>query len=318
MMINANMNIGSFKSQPIVQQDLKRLKLRSTPFCMSVLFYILAVIYLILFSYYGFSMLAVREVSKDYDAECENKTSCIVQINVTETLRKPVGLYYRLTNFYQLHRTIANSYSTRQLRGQIADEDELERCQPKTYINNTVHDANLFVPAGLLPAAVFNDTFSVLGYDGFDDSDITLNVDKNDLYLGSNPVYENSSRWLRDSGLFPSGITDKHFIAWMRQSAFGPFRKLYSKSDSDLPKGVYEVVIQNNYPTSLFKGNKSLIISEIRMFGTMKAGPAIVFGVMAFFFFFASAVQGFIGWRRKKPSSKFYPDNLKTMFVNTF
>lgn len=317
-MIAANVNIGSFKSQPIVQQDLKRLRLRSTPYCTSVLFYILAVIYLILFSYYGLSMLAVREVQKDYTDECGNKTSCIVQINVTETLRSPVGLYYRLTNFYQLHRTIAESYSSKQLRGQVADKKELEKCQPKTYINNTINDANLYVPAGLLPAAVFNDTFSVLDYDGFDDSDITLNVDSSDLYLSPNPVYDNSSLWLRDSGLFPNGITDVHFIAWMRQSAFGPFRKLYASTKSDVPSGVYQVVIQNNYPTSLFKGRKSLVLSEIRMFGTKKYGPAIVFGVMAGFFFIASAIEGFIGWRRKKPSSNFYPDKLKTLFVGTF
>ncbi|EAY22884.1 hypothetical protein TVAG_076310 [Trichomonas vaginalis G3] len=310
-------NIGAFKSQPIVQQDLKRLRLRSTPFCISVLFYILGVIYLILVSYYGYTLQNIQEYTKRYDEECSNKSSCIVNITIEENMKGPIALYYKLTNFYQLHRTIANSYSAQQLRGQNATDEQLQKCQPRTFINYTEHMANIYVPCGLLPAAVFNDTISLLNYSSFDESDITLSIDSSDLYLAPNDTYANSSKWLRDSGLFPQGIQDQHFIVWMRQSAFAPFRKLYAVSKSDLPKGTYAVLIQNNYPTTFFGGQKYFIISQIGMFGTVKIGPTVVFAVLAFFFYVASAIEGYIGWRRTKPSSNFHPDRLKTMFVDT-
>lgn len=312
-----NFNIGAFKSQPIVQQDLKRLRLRSTPFCTSVMFYIFGVIYLILLANYGLSLHLIKEYVFRYDDKCENTSSCIITINIPVDMKPPIGLYYRLTNFYQLHRKIANSYSYKQLSGKVADEKQLKQCQPKTYINFTEHVANIYVPCGLLPAAVFNDTISILNYSNFEETDITLNVDRTDLYKAPDEYYNASSRWLRDSGLFPNGIQDEHFIAWMRQSSFSPFRKLYAISQQRLRAGKYYVLIQNNYPTSFFKGTKSFVIAEIGTFGTIKLGPSVVFSVMAFFFFIASAIQGYIGWRRTKPSSNFHPDRLKSMFVDT-
>ena len=311
-----SINIKSTQSQPLIQQDLKRLRLRSTPYCTSVLFYLLGVIYLVFLCLYGLSMSQVNEVEIDYGSTCGTNSSCILTFDVPDKIRAPFGLYYRLSNFFQLHRTIANSFSSDQLRGKIASESELEQCQPQTYINDTVHNSNLYVPCGLLPYRVFNDTFSLLGFSGLVEQGITLNVDRNDLYKTPNNEYNLSSRWLRDSGLFPNEMQDEHFIAWMRQSSFAPFRKLYAiSSDQDLPSGTYQIVIQNNYPLSSFKGTKSFVISEIRMFGTLQSGPSIVFGAMAAFFFVASAIEGIIGWRRDKPTSDFYPDKLKNLFV---
>lgn len=311
-----NKAIGTFQSQPIVQQELKRCRLRTVPFCASVLFFALAVLYSILFCYYGLTMRRVQDIQIRYDNECGNLTDCEINVTLENDLIAPIGFFYKLTNFNQLNRLIAESYSIQQLRGFHAKADDLEKCGTKIYIDSIVHDSNLLVPCGLLPSAVFNDTFSFLGFSGFSDQDITLSVDRNDLYKAANSEYENSSHWLRDSGLFPNGITDEHFIAWMRQSAFSPFRKLYSVSKENIPKGNYTISIQNNYPTSFFKGEKYFTLTEIRMIGTNKDGPAIIYGIMIAMFLIASAAHGLMGWKRAKPSSKFHPDNLENMFVD--
>jgi len=312
------MNIGSFRSQPIIQQDLKRCRLRSVPHCSTVLFYLFAIIYAVLFCYYGLSMHRIHEFVMRYDDVCGNQTNCILEIDLPENFTAPIGLYYRLTNFYQLHRQIANSFSSMQLRGMVANTKDLAKCNPHTYINDTIHPANLYVPCGSLPAAVFNDTFSFLGFDGFSETEITLSMDRKVLYNAPAPEYTNSSNWLQDSGLFPRGVQDEHFISWMRQSAFSPFRKLYAFSQKkNLSATKYQISIKNNYPTSLFKGEKYIVISEIRFFGTNKDGPAYVFGFMCAMFLVAASILGVISWKRSKPSSKFHPDRIKTMFIDT-
>ena len=311
-------SISSFRSQPIIQQDLKRLRLRSTPFCMSVILYFLAVVYLIFFSELGLAMNNLNEISINYGEQCSGFQTCIVTVNLTKPLKAPWGMYYKLTNFYQFHKSIAGSYSSLQLRGKIASESQLVDCQPKTYINDTIHMSNVLVPCGAFSTSVFNDTFSLLGFSNLDENDIALSVDKTKLYLRPNSFYDNSSMWLEDTGLFPNGIINPHFITWMRAAAFVPFRKLYGISDKhDLPAGQYLIFIQNNYPLKFFGGSKYLILQEIRLFGTNLSGNKIVFLSIALFLFVASAIEGYIGWKRSKPNSKFHPDNLRVMFVNS-
>ena len=105
------------------------------------------------------------------------------------------GLYNRLTNFYQLHHHIANSFSSMQLRGMVANTKDLAKCNPHTYINDTIHPANLYVPCGSLPAAVLNDSFSFLGFDGFSETEITLSMDRNVLYNAPAPECNTPRLW---------------------------------------------------------------------------------------------------------------------------
>ena len=251
-----------------------------------------------------------------YDDFCGNKTTCIFDFEITNSITSPAAIYYKLTNFKQMRREIASSFNVKMLKGEKVDEDEMEDCKPRLYIDDKKHKNNLYVPCGVLPYLVFNDTFSVIDQDLFSDDseDIVLDVDRNQMFQEPNEEYKNSTNWLQDNGLFDDGQVNPHFIVWMRQSAFHPFRKLYSVSKNGIEKGHYQMSIRNNFPSSSFDGEKHFIIAEIGSFGTNPYGPAIVFGIMSIFFLFASATLGIMGRNRMKPTSKFHPSQLKNIF----
>lgn len=64
------------------------------------------------------------------------------------------------------------------------------------------------------------------------------------------------------------GVTDEHFIVWMRTATQPTFRKLYGWIDKPIRKG--EVLVMNvtaNYVVSRFRGSKELILSTNNVFG---------------------------------------------------
>lgn len=64
------------------------------------------------------------------------------------------------------------------------------------------------------------------------------------------------------------GVTDQHFMVWMRTAALPTFRKLYGKIDHDFKKGdELEFTVTANYYVSGFSGSKSLVISQVGEFG---------------------------------------------------
>jgi hypothetical protein len=313
-------NIPSLASQPIIQQELKRCRLRSVPFCTSAIFFTLSLIYTWLFSFYGFESYYASFIEQRYDDQCANRTSCLLSFEIPTAMKGRIGLYYKLTNFAQMRRELASNFQSDMLKGQTVSEKALSSCIPRVYYNDTEHPDNLYVPCGLLPYTVFTDSFTLVGSaDLFSEAaeDILSDVDRNFLYKPANKSYVNASQWLRDSGLFGSeGQTDPHFIVWMRQSAFTPFRKLYAIANGELKSGQYTMSIRNYYNATRFNGEKYFILTEIGSFGTIRSGPMIVFGIMALFFLIAAGVLGFLGWKRLQPSSKFHPANLTEIFTN--
>ena len=283
-------SVSSFASQPIVQQDLKRCRLRSVPYCSSVVFFILSQTYAFLFCFYGLENIDRVVVSVPYGSRCTER-SCLIPFEVPEDIPGPVGLYYRLTKFSQMRREIATSYSSEMLAGKNASRANLDNCKPEQYFDDQKTVNELYVPCGLLPRTVFNDSFSLIPAEGqesiaWDETDIALDVDRNSLYKPPNSWYDDSTRWLEGSGIFPGGQTNPHFIVWMRQSAFTPFRKLFAKTkkSQNITRGNYTMSIVNRYNTTTFQGEKYFVLAHIGGFGTMKYGPAIVFGVMSLFF----------------------------------
>ena len=312
-------------SQPIIQQDLKRCRLRSTPYCMSVVFFILSLTYAMLFCLFGLESLKSYVVSVRYDDVCANTTTCLISFNITQPIRSPVGMYYRLTKMSQMRREIASSYSTEMLKGKYVDIKHVQsQCRLEGFYDDVVELDALYVPCGLLPRNVFTDSLTLIpkrlrdanaSMPAWDESNIILDVDKN-TYKDPAAEYANSSHWLRDSGLFPGEQRDPHFIVWMRQSPFTPFRKLYKViRDGDLPPGEYTMSIRNLYDAKRFNGEKWFVIAHIGAFGTLKFGPAIVFGVLSVFFLVAAGILGVLGWRRSQPTSLFHPKNLNDIFV---
>jgi len=64
------------------------------------------------------------------------------------------------------------------------------------------------------------------------------------------------------------GVTNEHFIVWMRTAALPKFRKLYGKISGDFTNGVdLAFTIVANYEVSSFGGSKTLVVSTIGEFG---------------------------------------------------
>lgn len=56
-------------------------------------------------------------------------------------------------------------------------------------------------------------------------------------------------------------VTDERFITWMKISPFSDFRKSWGIITKDLSKGSYQINIKNNWNSSLFLGQKWIILS---------------------------------------------------------
>jgi hypothetical protein len=68
------------------------------------------------------------------------------------------------------------------------------------------------------------------------------------------------------------GVTDEHFIVWMRTAALPKFRKLYGKIDADFKKGnKLEFSIVSNFEVSSYDASKSLVLSMVGEFGGKNA-----------------------------------------------
>mmetsp|Transcript_26104 Transcript_26104/g.38627 ORF Transcript_26104/g.38627 Transcript_26104/m.38627 type:complete len:376 (-) Transcript_26104:41-1168(-) len=64
------------------------------------------------------------------------------------------------------------------------------------------------------------------------------------------------------------GVTDEHFVVWMRIASHPTFRKFYGYFENGFKKGdVVTFVIENNWIVKNFKGSKSLVITTTSAFG---------------------------------------------------
>lgn len=64
------------------------------------------------------------------------------------------------------------------------------------------------------------------------------------------------------------GVTDEHFVVWMRVASFPYFRKLYGYFENDFKVGdIVSFQIENNWQVKRFKGSKSLVITTTSRFG---------------------------------------------------
>jgi hypothetical protein len=97
------------------------------------------------------------------------------------------------------------------------------------------------------------------------------------------------------------GVTDPHFINWMRPAALPSFRKLYGIIDGDFKKGdVLRFNVLANYDVSSFDGTKSIVISTVGEFGGKNPylGVAyIVVGSLSLLFGFLFAAKQIVAPR---------------------
>ncbi|KAG0224087.1 hypothetical protein BGW41_005247 [Actinomortierella wolfii] len=236
---------------------------------------------------------SVSAVQQDEKANSSWPTTlCTIQFQVPQTMKKPVFVYYRLTNFYQNHRRYVKSLDAKQLSGVAQTPSELKSggCDPLAYVTekDPVTGADVqypIYPCGLIANSMFNDTFKLSlvntqtsgGY-LLQDTDIAWHSDTKKY--GSNPYTDLSKirpppNWkLR----YPNGYSEsspppnltswEHFQVWMRPAGLPNFRKLYAKNtNEDLPAGTYTIDIEMNFDVTTYGGTKSLVISTVSFMG---------------------------------------------------
>lgn len=86
------------------------------------------------------------------------------------------------------------------------------------------------------------------------------------------------------------GVTNEHFVVWMRIAAQPSFRKLYGWIDQPIGAGeVLSFQINANYVVTRFRGSKSLVVSTTSIFGGRNEFLAPVFVGVGVFSLLAGA-----------------------------
>lgn len=228
-----------------------------------------------------------------YDDTNDNDV-CQLQFEVPNTIKKPVYVYYKLTNFYQNHRKYVQSFDRKQINGKAVKYEDLDtNCEPLRNINGKA-----IYPCGLIANSMFNDTFGQVfkGYDKntqdyqLTNKKISWAIDRKQFkktkYNASDIVPP--PNWIKR---FPNGYTDdnipnihewEEFQVWMRTAALPKFYKLALKNETvPLPKGQYVMEIGLNYPTTIFGGTKSIVLTTLGVAGTRNLSLSIMFLIVA-------------------------------------
>lgn len=218
---------------------------------------------------------------------------CHLRFSIPESMGPPVLFYYHLTNFYQNHRRYVLSFDSDQLKGDARSYDSIHDsdCTPLYGKRDRDGVERPYYPCGLIANSMFNDSFSspvllnppgvktneTWTYDMQSDDDIAWDSDK-DLYGKTKYNYTEvlpPPNWVKQ---YPNNYTEEHpppnlkewpaFQVWMRTAGLPTFSKLYQRNDTKaMWGGRYEVVIDDFFPTDVYEGTKSIIITTRTVMG---------------------------------------------------
>ncbi|ODQ76966.1 hypothetical protein BABINDRAFT_10605 [Babjeviella inositovora NRRL Y-12698] len=237
-------------------------------------------------------------VSNATDSFGDVISTCHVKFDLPNDIEPPFFLYYKLTNFYQNHRSYVQSFDLSQLKGEAVSMGSLtDHCKP---LKNS-SDGKIVYPCGLIANSLFNDTFSHLTLlnPAGGESNMTYTMSRNGISWSSDrhskfkkTTYNASQiapppNWYKR---FPEGYTEEnlpnlahweHLQNWMRTAGLPSFYKLYSRNTTaTLSSGTYSVDIEMNYPVSIFGGTKSIVITTSSIIGGRNLSLGIVYIVV--------------------------------------
>ncbi|CAK9169801.1 unnamed protein product [Ilex paraguariensis] len=272
------------KYSRFTQQDLPACKPILTPGWVITAFLSIGLVFIPIGLASLFASEHVVEIVDRYDEDCipsnsaserltyiqstETNKTCIRNLIVPKKMKQPIYVYYQLDNFYQNHRRYVKSRSDLQLRSKEYERDT-KTCEPER-----AHENEPIVPCGLVAWSLFNDTY------GFSLNNKILQVNKKDIAWKSDKEHKFGSevypKNFQKGPLIGGGKLNESqplseqedLIVWMRTAALPTFRKLYGKIEDDLEANEkITVVIQNNYNTYSFGGNKNLVLSTTSWIG---------------------------------------------------
>jgi hypothetical protein len=149
------------------------------------------------------------------------------------------------------------------------EEHDVKTCAPEDNVGGEP-----IVPCGLVAWSLFNDTYS------FSRNSQQLLVNKKGISwksdrenkFGKNVFPKNFQKGAPIGGgtlnISKPLSEQEDLIVWMRTAALPTFRKLYGKIETDLHAGdTITVLLQNNYNTYSFNGQKKLVLSTTSWLG---------------------------------------------------
>lgn len=272
--------------------------------------------------------------------------TCLESFTVEKDYHRTVYAYYGLSNFYQNHRRYVRSRDDYQLLGHPdkVNKDcfpfELDRKSKKP-----------IAPCGAIANSLFNDTFDlkmlspqtknlVIIQHGIawatDKKNRYKNPPANDSFTlaqafadTAKPPNWRKEVWQLSYDSSNNGFQNEQLIVWMRTAALPTFRKLYGIlnpfSDNNdlnnnqiyLPKGVYQLGIDYNYPVKMFNGRKRFILSDTSCMGGKNDFLGIAYIIVGSICFVLSAIFLFIHKRYGRLSSEIIQINQHTQYLST-
>jgi len=229
----------------------------------------------------------------------------IVEIADDAMVDQSVFMYYALTNYYQNHRRYVKSRDDPQMRSVAGNKDGNSDCAPYQFGPDSVVPyapcgivANSLFNDTIQLARCTNDDCTTTTPVELDGSNIAWKTDVGTKFknptvaagetlcttetfkdtlplpswrvptceMGTNVsgVYYAQSPAFASSGV---GYENEDFIVWMRTAALPDFRKLYRHVKGSLSGGKYKLFIDYNYPVTVFKGTKGIVLSTTSWMG---------------------------------------------------
>lgn len=202
---------------------------------------------------------------------------CAIDFTIPTTMKAPIYMYYRLTNFYQNHRQYIKNFDDTQLLGNIQSTSLLHtNCDPLA-VNN---EGKIIYPCGLIANSMFNgktnnSAFYFIFYLNQCNLDTISNFTTLEQPGNSYNFSRNNIAWPTDkqkygptkyqisqiapppnwAQRYPNGqyteqypppnlATQERFMVWMHVAALPDFRKIWGRNDeTDLPAGRYRAYI---------------------------------------------------------------------------
>jgi hypothetical protein len=91
------------------------------------------------------------------------------------------------------------------------------------------------------------------------------------------------------------GVTDEHFIVWMRTASTPTFRKLYGKISGDFNKGdIVSFNVTSNFEVRSYSSTKALILTTQGTFGNKNPNLGVTYlvvGSISFFFLLSFGIK---------------------------
>ncbi|OBR07470.1 LOW QUALITY PROTEIN: LEM3 family/CDC50 family protein [Colletotrichum higginsianum IMI 349063] len=228
------------------------------------------------------ALWAVRDIEVKDGPITYPAKQCTIQFYIPEPMGPPVLFYYHLTNFYQNHRRYVASFYDKQLKGnaESASNVNSSSCEPLEWDSEAQKP---YYPCGLIANSMFNDTFtSPRWLQG--DSIYPMSTEENIAWASDSDLYGKTQYNPEDIVPPPNwrvrypNYTADHlppdiskwpaFQVWMRTAGLPTFSKLYQRNDDEsMVTGNYEVNITDNFPTTEYKGTKSIVITTRTIMG---------------------------------------------------